>query len=873
MKGSSLSPVIRPFLLALLGVALPLLLTGAPAFTQPGGVSSFDIRIPQRPGDYGIFRVTAVVSAAAEIDPAAGIALAVTNDHGVTCTLNAVPGGPTDIVVFDPAHPFGAGCTGGTGTADSASLEPPAAGLLAGDPQGFRYTLQLHPESNLDRSVTGICPDVSGSDDTWSVALSAPTPNATSVCLISYDQSTSGAECTLEQEIEAADLTEVASLLLGGTPSTALCGGLRPAADVVLVLDRSGSMDNQTLGSASRPKFSALRDAVDDFVAEWGLLRGAEVSPPDDQIGLVFFNANASTEVPLGGFAANSTAVTSAVQNECGGTDPPNCSGSTSMGDGLEAAVAAFDFANDHRKVILLMSNGKENAPTRVTVDDPTDPSQVLLYETDPNNTTPLLAGNQPVRIYSVTVGTSTAVSADKNEDIAQATGGFYLNSEDDQELLRPFFLELIENALRFNTWETIRYVTGELTGQELQEQIRFPVASTTRALTVNVMWDRNLGTIVARLRPAGYAEQDAMTITGRGAARTVLDLPMDPPATANGDWILELDADPAGAVPRIPFSVVVQGDDRSLHAELRVAPANYVPGDEILLTARLSDAGVPLLDLDGAADTTLVAAVVKPDTPIGDLLAQTDASAAPPSTDDVSTPADSKLANLLSAGDAELPRTALPLVGLVDDGTNGDSVAGDGVYSGVVAAAEPGHYNVVFGIDARSDRSGRFARQRVESIHVRAVPDPQQTKVSSTRVSLGPEAVGTRVTLELTPLTRFGNRMVGFAPYLPVTAGGLGTVIPTDHLDGTYSAILDFPGEPPADIAIHWIETSTDLHGVPAEALPPLGDATVLVADVSADADDVVHPVARWWLLLLILALLLLIVIVFAMRNAGSAP
>lgn len=818
------------------GVAFLTALGASTALAQTTGVSNFDIRIPVRPGNFGISKVTGVLTL--NDNPGGGITIDVTNEDGVTCSMSASPGGATNTVVFDPANPLGATCVGSSpgGTADSASLVPPAGGLTPGDPAEFRYTLNMMTNSNLDKSVVGVCPDDSGTDDEWTISLTGASPEATGACLISFDQSTMAAECFTDQEIVSDDPTQVASVLISGTPTVEFCGGLRPATDVVLVLDRSGSMDNQTLGSAPRPKFSALRDAVGDFVNEWDALRTLEVSPPADQIGLVFFDTDEDVAVALGGFAANSGTVTTEVTNECAGTEPPNCSGWTSMGDGLQAAVGEFNFATDHRKVILLMSNGKQNEQTQVSVNNPANPTQVLVYETNPALTSPLFGAGQAAQIYTVTIGTSTAVSADINEDIARATGGFYVNSEDDAELLRPFFLELLENAVRFNTWQTLRLASGEATTAESQT-VRFPVASTTRALTVNVMWSETQGDLRATLRPPGSSP---VVATGSGSARISLRLPLtNPPAVANQDWELDIEVvetDPVTgggtvATGPVPFNVMVQGDDIGLHSHLAIETADFHPGDDVVLTARIDEAGVPIEGLGSDPTAAVVATVLKPGVAIGDLLAASSASSEPAETEDAGSAADTKLENHL-AKEPESLVTEESLVEFVDTGAGADATAGDGIYTGSFQVQEPGHYNVVFALEGGSERSGRFSRQRIESIHVRSVPDVDNTQVSSSTTLIGDGI--TQVVIDFTPLTLFGHHMVGFGPYFPVTASGHPTVFPVDNLDGTYTAKLNFSGEPPGDVTIHWVETSTVLDGITPDQLPvDLDDSTEFIPDV----------------------------------------
>lgn len=839
----------------------------APAFAQPAGVPEFDIEIPAAPGNFGISHVAGIIT----FTEAPGSAdITITNEHGVACAFSVSEGDSPDFHFFDPNS---AGCSGGSAQSvnDTATFTAPVGGLPAGDPQRFRYRLDLYPNSNIDFSTPGSCPDASGGTDTWTIEIDSPDLTAASVCLISFDRSVPGAECAAaEQEIASSDPTAVASVVINGVPTTALCGLQRPAADVMLVLDRSGSMNLRTLGSASRPRFAALRSAVSDFVGEWNALRALEGATGDqrsDNLGLVFFDTTAASPVtvPLADFVTSNSTVLSATAAECGGgtSSDPNfsaCSGLTSIGGGLESAVSQLFSAGsgENRKVVMLMSDGKQNRAKRVTVDDTDNPTQVLLYDSDPSDTTPLFGEGQDGTIYSVTVGTATAVSADLNEDIARATGGYYVNTEDDQEYLRPFFLEVLQNVLRFNSWQTMLLASNTV-ATEAPVLVPFPVSTTTRAMTVNLLWEASHGGLSATLLPPGYSEEQALhpDSSENGALRFSLSLPLDDPAvTPEQDWLLRIRAEGAqGDVSaplrrEIPFHVTVSGEDAGLRSSLNVEQANYRPGDDILITARI-DNTAPLTDL--GLDARIEARILQPGEPIGNVIAASPL-AGDPSQDDPGSAADAKLTAILTEDPGALEIQS-GTVTLVDDGTGGDVTAGDGIFSGTLSAEAPGHYTVLINVTGQSERSGRFSRAARRSIHVRATPDTVATDDPVVSRVEG----GSEVLLGFTPLTAFGHFMPGFAPHFPVTASGIDPVVPHDNLDGSYTARLWFPGALPDDIAINWIESSADLFGLPERNLPVSGPGS----QVLVTGFDIRTPWQIPWIYIVPILLLLLLLLV----------
>ena len=127
---------------------------------------------------------------------------------------------------------------------------------------------------------------------------------------------------------------------------------------------------------------------------------------------------------------------------------------------------------------------------------------------------------------------------------------------------------------------------------------------------------------------------------------------------------------------------------------------ADYAPGDQIRLSARLTELGEPIKGLGTPPDSEVVARLVRPDAGgIGDLLSSSTASSTPSPAPDQLSPADTKLFNTLKT--APLPFNDQDTVKLVDDGSaaSGDAVAGDGVYSALFPAQLIGHHNFLFGV------------------------------------------------------------------------------------------------------------------------------------------------------------------------------
>jgi Mg-chelatase subunit ChlD len=772
----------------------------------------------------------------ADPTPAAGVAFQITDPRspGVQRRIPSAPGTffplttIAETVDFTPTPPGSAGLPAPT-SPDSAYMQPPPA-VPPSDPNARRFKMFVELLSDYVFGAGGSIDSTLPGNESWTIDIELPPAVANqvaSVCVQSYKFGTS--------------LGDVQKIVLPATgafvenvdnPTQSACESIRPGIDVVLVLDKSGSMASSTLGGAPRPKIEALRDAVLDFVQAWQDVRTGEgIAAPADRLGVVLFDSTASwwptvSATGLADFTAAAATITAASLNT------NNASGSTSIGAGLLLADSAFGVPDPtRRRVVLVMSNGQQNTDPLAGV-TPAVPPRVFTH-TSTTATGPDLPHQDEYQIYAVTVGTGAAVSAQINEDIASATNGFYINSEISAESLRTFFIELLQNFVRFNTWETARLVAGQVQPR-IPFETSFPISSTTARVAIQALWPARLGQL--RMLVAVPGEATPLQATGQGAIRLSTDLPTSSAYDPLGLWrvavvpdisIIDVAAPPAS----IPIELTVLADDRAINASLSIVPTAYVPGDNIQLQAALTEFGRPLLGLGTRPGETVVAQVLKPGVSVGDLLAGSTASTTPAPTGDAQTTAEAKLYNELQQNPGGLVQ-AQDLVQLLDNGrdANGDARAGDGVYSGLYPAREPGHYTFLFGVQGQTSEAGDVSRQQVKSVFVRAIPDGSTTQAQATVQVVGQ---GRQLSLVLTPTTRFNNRLgPGFANYLWLTSPGVPPFKPVDNLDGTYGASLAFTGLVPPPVSLHFLPVSIVIgDGVPPEALPlPLDGSTTVI-------------------------------------------
>ncbi len=702
---------------------------------------------------------------------------------------------------------------------------PPITPMNADDPRSRRYEIIIDLNSN--KSLSSITPE------TWTVTS---TKNMTAVCVQSFYQIGNDPVVVVPDNTVAKLVSPVTN------PSPQNCLDARKPVDAVLVLDKSGSMSSSTLGGAPQPKIQAMRSAVKDFMDMWDAIRAGETTSYPDKIGVVQFDSTASWWKPTGSFVDGlntySPTISAGVSSNVNSIIPGSA---TALGSGVHLADSVLGLTSpDRRRLILLMSDGMQNTDKIIGLDGSGKP--VTYAPTMPATKTVLPNWNASAfPMYGVTVGTSAAISSQVFQDLTTATGGFNLNSETDAGLLRPFFMQILQNFIKFSTWETVRLVSEKVTeGQSYST--KFPLASTSTRVSINVLWPSNLGALRLSVTPPGEAQPRVMT--GEGSIHMNLDLPTSRAYTVKGDWLVNVDQEPvinfevgvAGGVTPIPFDLVVMADDHGLNSDLSIEAKPYGPGDKIKLQTSVQEFGRRIKTLGANAGDKLLVHVVHPGVSIGDLLSDSSASATAPTSPDPSSPADTKLNNHLQKDPASLVRNQ-NTIALVDDGVaeHGDAVAGDGIYSALYPAQKPGHYNFLFGIEGLTKEVGRFSRQQLRTVLVRAIPDGGTTQIQTGVQQFN--GVQTYV-VTMTPRTKLGDRLgPGWGNYFWFTAPGQPAVKAKDNLDGTFTAHMPFSGAKPPVVSWHFLGGASTIiaDSVTADKLPvPLDNKTVVVQDVA---------------------------------------
>ena len=190
--------------------------------------------------------------------------------------------------------------------------------------------------------------------------------------------------------------------------------------DIILCMDVSGSMGSRDIPPS---RMEVAKEVAEQFIR----------SRPVDRIGIVIFSGEAFTQVPL--TTDKNTLVThiQSLESRRYLTD------GTSIGEGLATAVGRLSQSNAKSKVIILLTDGKEDPPETRLI----DPLTALE-----------IAKAQGVKVYSIGMGAIPTSIVERTDDkptqrnpaidfideellrkIADETGGRYFRARDREGL------------------------------------------------------------------------------------------------------------------------------------------------------------------------------------------------------------------------------------------------------------------------------------------------------------------------------------------------------------------------------------------------------------------------------------------------------
>lgn len=611
-------------------------------------------------------------------------------------------------------------------------------------------------------------------------------PDIVKFSMTSYAVAAPAAECSKASKRVADSAATLVPNADGVAPALVADNGGRLPLDVAIVLDKSGSMSELPPDAmAGATKAEILRSAMKTFVATWSEM---DTTQPDDRIGVVFFSSTAASQTlagadpPANFFLRRGTDAPGASHdwNAIGtNIDTLAPSGSTSIGAGINAAMAQWTSDPDSDLSILAVTDGKQNTAPLI------EPTAGGFLTLTPVGGLPAELRQRFVPIRTIGFGTPGAVDGALLTNIAFETAGVSFISINATTMFDSLALTLV-SILKGNTAALALRHNDTMTGPPSAPQTALVDGSVKRAV-FSVQWapPRANALELEVIRPDGtVALPDSASTTAQSSLQS-----FDMERADGGAWRVRVKRAPsfsnAQGTP-VPYSLHVYFVERSLDFRLEVEPKRVRTGDTISVRVRASYDGKPLDKLPAGA---IRVRVQRPQESLGTILhrARTQDGGTATSSGDAQTAYDRKLSRLgkgllerVVPRDVETITLVHDKRGLYTGSFNGTSVAGRYAFEAVLDWTDP--------------RTGRLRREERLEAHVDIRPDPVATTVAVSKNVRGVVRVG------VTPKDRFGNFLgPGYGPVVLAKLNGAGRLDaqPADR-DQTGTYVFTVTGVPP---------------------------------------------------------------------------
>ncbi len=571
--------------------------------------------------------------------------------------------------------------------------------------------------------------------------------------------------------------------------------------DVILVLDKSGSMNDPTLGALTpESKWETLKTAVGEFVTVWeqeGLGAGTTggTGLAQDRLGLIYFGSQA--EPIVFGEGSNSIFVERGTGEEVHPWESiksnlnarKQAGGTTALGGGLKAAYDAWQ-TEKRDTTILVMTDGMQNQLPRV--DDGTGENiglKVLaFFDQNGNKTQELALGRQCVPIITVAMGDSQPPSgpppttnwSELMDEISAQTSGRRNRLVAGKDTPSAFNASLVD-TLKGSTLSIALNTQGTVSGGGAGSSVnKVSLDSSIRGAMVVLSW---LGS-----RPIGRPPVDLTILKPDGTqvrpvARTDeptysvqrVNIPESGPA---GEWTLVVrNADVSG---NIPYQLSVLTEEKALDLDFNFDRLHYGTGQPITLEASVFFERKPLENLGQG----LSVLIERPNSPLGTLLHDSTTPPGPPPPMDNPPPYELKLNALLQ--DPEFRKR----VGTTPDTAPVPMRAlGNGRYAVTIDDTHlPGTYRFHVLLDTKRPNGEVLRRVEMIETKVEVIPDGNSSVIQSDPLG------GGDYVLTIVPRDQFGNyKGPGYDDRIHVKLDGAGKVetIADPKIDGSYKIRL----------------------------------------------------------------------------------
>lgn len=519
----------------------------------------------------------------------------------------------------------------------------------------------------------------------------------------------------------------------------------RTPYDVVLVLDKSGSMADLPPGSNAGPvKADILKSAVQGFVSQWEQIDAPVPGGKDDSLdrfGVVFFDSAAASQTlpgadpPANFFLQRGGGnAWDAVINKANTLAPGS---STSIGAGVNEGMSQWKADPKNDLSVVVVTDGMQNTAPLIS---PTGSGFLGL--------TPVAGLPQELRkrfipIQTIGFGTPAQVDEDLLRNMSLETAGVSYIAVNSTTMFDVFGMTLV-SLLKGNTASIGTRTSDTITGKGPTAAQGVLVDRSVERVVFSLQWAPPLRNALD-LEVFKPGTTTVATPTSSKKQPQIALQSFDNPA--RGTWNVRVKRGPDTKLDPVPYTLNIFFKERSLDYVFTFDNLHAVTGDTLGIRALVSWDGKPLT---GLPDGAIRVRIQRPQESVGTILHNTrrEVSSGPTTTPagDIQSPLDQKLASFKG-------QSLLERITPKDVVTIALKEVGNGVYAGSFdQTAIAGTYGFEAILDWDMERTGHVHREERLEENVAVKADPAKTTVDIAQVQ------PSIWTVTVTPRDRFGN-------------------------------------------------------------------------------------------------------------------
>jgi hypothetical protein len=614
-----------------------------------------------------------------------------------------------------------------------------------------------------------------------------------------------------------------------------------PDADLVLVLDRSGSMSINTSEGISR--WEALKNATENFML---ILTG--LGRTGDNIGLTYFHSTvtqpsgATFPTPLIPVVANTGTQIS------GELDTQSPSGGTAMGAGLKDGQGKIT-DNSRVRFLVLFTDGDQNVP-------PLANSNGQGYSDGSPLNSSYPAGPGSIKVFTIGIASPNGPDLNTLQNLANANRGHYVGTDDGT--LSEAFEDQLFNAFGSLSPQLItRSSTLLSSSDEFTDLQSFPLNKKVSRLLIKISADRKFEVPqLIQFASSIVLEKDGVPVqggvqpswVGNYSNTVLLTIPFDntlqnggPATSPEGEWSIRIRNTESLDISDVQVTSIA--DDHRLDYTYSYGATSPRVNTQLSPSLTLSWLGDPV------TDASVQAVVLRPGEDLGDVLAKN------PLIVKVTTDPDAPSAgvqkyNQLYATDSAFKNSLAYNENVITLNHTADGKY-EGTFDGLTVA---GNYQIVYRISGDNAKIGKYQRSITESIFV------SFDGVDLDASNLSTTMLDNSMILTITPVT-FNNKLVGPAYGKGFTIDNPNVKIDAveDHQDGSYT--ITFSGNIDENVSFELMGQE-----IYKGNLDNIGGKDSIIDKIQDWLESIGLP--GWTLWLIILILLVLLVIRFASKK-----